>query len=59
MYAWALMSVVKSLKDHAVLWEYGVDKFDVDLLIESFVEAVYELSGKAVIPPFGAGELLK
>lgn len=60
MYAWAIMNIVNCLREYKILWVDGVDKFDIDLLIESFVEAVYDLSGKAVIPPFGdAGGVIK
>ena len=60
MYAWAVMNIVKSLREYKILWIDGVDKFDVDLLVESFAEAVYDLSGEAVIPPFSnAGGTIK
>ncbi len=55
MYAWAVMNIVKSLKEYEVLWIGGVDKFDVSLLVESFAEAVYDLSGENIIPPFAGG----
>ena len=59
LYAWAMMNIVQSITEYSVLWINGIDRYDIDLLVESFARGVYELSGEDVIPPFIGGSLIK
>lgn len=59
MHAWAMMNVVYAIKEYSVLWIDGIDRYDIDLLVDSFARGVFELSGKDVIPPFTGGTLIK
>lgn len=59
MYAWAMMNVIQCVKEHSVLWIDGIDKYDVDLLVDSFARCVFDLSGVDVIPPFTGRGLVK
>ncbi len=56
MHAWAMMNIVWAVKRYQRLWIDGLDKYDIEILADSFIRAVYDLDGQDVIPPF-TGEI--
>lgn len=56
MYAWAVSSVIGALSKYRILWLSGFEKYDLEILIPSFIESYRELAGCEVIQPMGSGE---